>query len=268
MLWKKIVALTLLLAVCLLTSCGGKYVCITVESNIVYHHNAPSEPLTEITIGEHTDAVEWQDAVQNDFTGKISDKYLVNTSPPDSTSDSESENKARIYPRLRIERESGNIVSFQQLTAFPLTGEITFDSLQQVIEAHFPYTDFDAFDTKTAREDNYSTVSVKNGTYYIWKKANENVSLTVYVDKNGMLCDLSYANAPAAEEKLVIEDGERDKLIEKALKKTSLWENGMTFTAELLYYTQYRGENAVVYQVHLADKTGFSHGVTPIIIHE
>lgn len=270
MLWKKIITLTLLLGVCLLTSCGSQYICTAAgESDLLSHHAPPSQPLTEITIGEYTYSVEWQVARKNDFTGKIVDSYRINPIPPDYEPDAESGNLAIIYPTIKVERDSGNITFFQHLTAFPLTGEITFASLQQIIEAHFFHIDFADFDTKTTREDDFSsTAGVKNGTYYIWEKTDENVSLTVYVDADGNLRDLSYAHAPAIGEKLSIRDEERDQLIEKKLKRMGLWENGITFTPEFLYYTQYRGKNAVIYQVHLVDKDGFSHGMHPIIIHE
>ena len=265
---KRLLAAFLLLFTLTLVSCGTRYTCVWTTGE-VEKLDPPAEPLTEITIGENTYTVEWQFAGKNEFTGKIVDSYRVKPNAFDFTIDTESGHMARIYPTFKIERESGNITSFHHFTDFPLTEEITFESLQKVIEAHFPYIDFGDFDVKTAREDNFSSTSdMKNGTYYLWEKENENVDLTVYVDGNGNLRDLSYDYAPPEEKRLSISDEERDALIEKTLKKTPLWEKGMTFTTELAYYTQYKEKNAILYVVHLEDESGFSHGVTPIIIHE
>ena len=242
-------------------SCALKvYACEVIENeSIEFVSEKDNSNNHIIQIGQSTYDAQYYSSQKSTLTNEIFDIYEI-----------VEESSDLIKSYIRIDSESGRIIGFSNINPYPNIDnidEMSDAELKETVELMMwnlaDFTQYNEFKVKRPQSSN-------SHYYLVWQVKREalcNINVQIHITAEGAIKDFSIIDAcPPNLTKSFISNAERDKLIQKRIKKHlavySL--EGITYEiySEILSY--YHNTQAIIYQVTIVEN-GFEQLICFVI---
>lgn len=248
---KLLIFITLMLfVVSSLCSCNNAvYACDLLDNEYNANVNFTNGSIDGITINEKTFGLQYSESNISELTGNTIDEYKV-------ISGDMSDSHIHV---VRLDRNTGEMVFFMGITPYDEIANISElneiqlkNVVEDLLKEEYDFSIYDEYVESRAVIDNQYTLR--------WSMSTQNVSLAVYVSKDGTITCISktdaYSNAVMT---MSIDDDERDSLIINKLIDENIIES-KDIDLDILSARQslYQGKDAMIYVVKLTDPQGYT----------
>ena len=244
-----------------LCSCTlNTYACEVIESKSEEFVSKTTTKERTFKIGHSTYNAEYLTSTISEFTNEVIDTYEMSN---------ESE---LIVPEIKINSKTSEIISFTNINPYSAIENIekmSDNEIKETVEGMMSdlvdFSQYNHFELKRLQNNPSRTYHLK------WQVKREimcNINVNVYITAEGLIKIFYKTDAcPTNISKSIVNDAERDELIEKKLKeelgKEAFARSEYEIFSETLTY--YNNEPAVIYSVEIIGN-GFSQ-VKVLVIH-
>ena len=247
-----------------LCSCTlNTYACEVIESESEEFVSETTTKERIFKIGQSTYRMQYLSSQKSGFTGEVIERYGI--LEPDGTTD-------HILQDIYIDAKTEEIILFHNINPYPAIENIekmSDSEIKETVELLLSdladFSQYNHFELKRLQNNPSRTYHLK------WQVKREimcNINVNVYITAEGLIKIFYKTDAcPTNISKSIVNDAERDELIEKKLKeelgKEAFARSEYEIFSETLTY--YNNEPAVIYSVEIIEN-GFSQ-VKVLVIH-